>query len=167
MPDPIYLCATDTLLQQYYGDKIKELKDKAKNGASIGDFSRLPFCLLNNRIGDNIKKCFDEAGFSPKVYSTSAYLQISNSICFQGLATCFATRTSLHNLRGMIPDNVNIFPLHYGGEPMIQHSALIYHKDRYLSHYNQYFFDLILNYFRRLEQLPLDQLVASELKDYY
>lgn len=167
MSDQIYLCATDSLLEKYYGENVENLKKKARSGVDLKDFSKLPFCILKNRIGHNINRCFDEAGFSPKVYTTSAYLQINEFISFTGLAATFSTRTSLHNLRGKIPPDLNIFPLYYIGRPLTEKTCIIHHKDRYLCHYNQYFFELILNYFQKLEKLPIEKLVSAGLKYYY
>lgn len=167
MTDPIYLCVTDSLLKKYYSDDIDELKKTAASGTNLKEFSELPFCIMKNRVGHNIQKCFDEAGFTPKVYSTSAYIQINEFICFTGLAAAFSTRTSLHNLRGRIPPDLNIFPLYYKEAPLAEETCIIHHTDRYLCHYNQYFYELILNYFNRLASLPIEQLVTTGLKDYY
>ena len=62
--------------------------------ADVKDFSRLPFCILNNRMGQNIQKCFDEAGFVPNIYTTSAYVQISTSISLKGLAAASPPATA-------------------------------------------------------------------------
>ncbi|MGL6201146.1 MAG: LysR family transcriptional regulator [Lachnospiraceae bacterium] len=167
MLDQIYLCMTDSLLERYYGNKTEELKEKSKDGADLKNFSKLPFCILKNRFGNAISKCFEESGFTPKAYTSNTYVQINEFICFSGLAASFSTRTSLHNLRGRIPADLNIFPLIYKGKPISLQTNLVYHKDRYLCNYNRYFFDLISNYFQRLEQLPIDKLVTTGLKNYY
>lgn len=167
MTDQIYLCVTDSLLEKYYGDNVDQIKETARKGADIKHFSKLPFCILKNRLGNNINQCFIEAGFSPRVYTACTNLQISEFIGFTGLAAAFATRTSLHNLRGTIPTDLNVFPLYYKGKPLKEKICIINHEDRYLCHYNQYFFELILEYFQKLEQLPIKQLMTSGLKDYY
>ena len=161
MSDQIYLCAADTLLRKYYGDGTEDLKRKARNMADVKDFSRLPFCILNNRMGQNIQKCFDEAGFVPNIYTTSAYVQISTSIGLKGLAACFATRNSILNQKGEISEDINVFPLYCKGEPLLQQISVIHHKDRYLSTYTQYFQELILKYFHEVEQIPIEELVNS------
>lgn len=161
MSDQIYLCAADTLLRKYYGDGTEDLKRKARNMADVKDFSKLPFCILNNRMGQNIQKCFDEAGFVPNIYTTSAYVQISTSIGLKGLAACFATRNSILNQKGEISEDINVFPLYCKGEPLLQQISVIHHKDRYLSTYTQYFQELILKYFHEVEQIPIEELVNS------
>ena len=129
--------------------------------ADVKDFSRLPFCILNNRMGQNIQKCFDEAGFVPNIYTTSAYVQISTSIGLKGLAACFDTRNSILNQKGEISEDINVFPLFCKGEPLLQQISVIHHKDRYLSTYTQYFQELILKYFHEVEQIPIEELVNS------
>jgi len=167
MSDQIYLCVSDSLLEKYYSDNTKEIKEKAKQGVNLNDFSKLPFCILKNRIGNKINKCFDEAGFSPRIYTTCTNLQISEFIGFTGLAAAFATRTSLHNLRGAIPKDMNIFPLHYNNKPLAEITCIIQHEERYLRRYNLYFYELVLSYFQKLDQLSVEQLVTSGLKNYY
>lgn len=159
MSDQIYLCVTETLLRQYYGNEADELKRTARKGADVKNFSRLPFCILNNRMGQNIQKCFDEAGVVPDIYTTSEYVQISTSIGLKGLAACFATRTSLLNQKGDISEDVCVFPLSCKGQPLLQQISIIRHRDRYLSGYSQYFINLILEYFHTVEMLPIEQLV--------
>lgn len=167
MQDQIYLCVTDSLLRKYYGEEAYKIIEKSRVQANLNDFSRFPFSLLDNRMGKRIQKCFDEVGFSPNIYTTSTLIQISNSICFTGLSASFATRTSLHNCRGTVPKDVHFFPLYYHGSPLTQDAVIIRHKDRYLCHYSQYFFDLVTNYFKLLENLPIERLTSTGLKDFY
>lgn len=163
MSDQIYLCVTNALLLQYYGDQAEELKKKSRDGADIKDFSRLPFCMLNNRMGQSIKRCFDEAEVTPKVYTTSEYIQIGTSIGLTGLAACFATRTSLINQHEKVSDELNIFPLYRGPEPVLQEISIIHHKNRYLSSYSRCFMELVSAYFSRIEQLPIDRIGEAQV----
>lgn len=157
--DQIYLCVSDPLLKQHYGDKSEQLKESAKNGAVVSDFSLLPFCLHSNRLGYKLMECFDAGGVKPNTYLTSADTRITTSICFQGIAACFATQMRLINRRNDIPDNVNIFPVYHQGQPLVQSLSLIRRKDRYLSHYSKYFLDLLFRYFDELEHIRLDRKV--------
>lgn len=161
MSDQIYLCIADNLLEKYYNNDAEELKLKSYGGADLKNFSKLPFCMLNNRLGQNIWKCFEEAGFTPKTYTISSYLQIGTSIGFQGVAACFATRTSLLNLKGNIPKNINVFPLNYKSKHLVQEIFLIYRKDRYLSSYMQNFIELTQEYFNEIKQLSIRQIINS------
>ncbi|WMJ83713.1 LysR family transcriptional regulator [Oscillospiraceae bacterium LTW-04] len=159
MDDQVYLCVADSLLRQYYGDEIDDLKLSARNGANIKDFAKLPFCMLSNRMGRQIKQSFDEAGVTPKQYITSTYTQISSNLCLQRLAACFSSQMSLVNQQSLIPDDINIFPLYYRGEPMIQRLSLIRHKERYLSHYSKLFLELMFQYFSDVQQIRMDRSV--------
>lgn len=159
MNDQVYLCVADSLLQQYYGEGAEALKERAIRGACVKDFSRLPFCLLSNRMGRRIQECFAEAQVIPHAYLTSTYTQISTTVCFQRLAACFVSQMNLVNQRSLIPADINIFPLLYQNEPLIQHLSLIRHKDRYLSHFAKLFLDLVFRYFSEVEQIHLDHKV--------
>lgn len=158
MDDQIYFCVADTLLTAYYGDYAEELKEKSRNGANLHDFSKLPFCLLNNRMGQYIQQCFDEVNFTPKVFTTSSYVQITNAIGYKGIAAFFATRNSLLNTRSLLTNHINIFPLYYKDRPLQQRLMILHHKDRYLSSYSRYFLSLFIDYFQRAEKLPIQQL---------
>lgn len=162
MNDQIYLCVADSLLCTYYGrERAEELKKTAQHDASIKDFSQLPFCILSNRMGQQIQECFDEIRVTPKAYLTSTYTQISTTICFQRLAACFASQMSLVHQRSHIPDDINIFPLYHRGEPMIQRLSLIRHKERYLSHYSKFFLELLFQYFADTEQVHMERIVPG------
>lgn len=155
--DHVYLCVTDNLLRQYYGEETEVLKEKAITGANIADFARLPFCMHSNRLGHRLMACFEEGGVTPKTYLTSEDTRITTSVCFQGIAACFATQMRLINRLDDIPETLNIFPVHHRGEPLVQRLSLIRRKDRYLSHYSKYFLDLLFQYFDKLEHIRLDR----------
>lgn len=157
--DQVYLCVPDLLLKEYLGDAAEPLKFKALGGADVADFARLPFCLHENRLGHKLMECFEEGGVTPNIYLTSADTRITTSMCFQGIAACFATQMRLINRQGDIPDNINIFPIHHKGQPLAQRLSLIRRKDRYLSHYSKYFLDLLFQYFDELEHIRLERKV--------
>lgn len=159
MDDQVYLCVADSLLQEYYGDKADSLKACSANGAYLGNFSQLPFCLLENRIGEKIYECFAEAQIKPKAYITSTYTHISASICFQRLAAAFIPHVCLAEQRQQIPEDINIFPLLYNGQPLIQQVNLIRLQDRYLPRPIRYFEDLLSGYLRAVEQVHLERIV--------
>ena len=159
MDDQVYLCVSDELLRAHYGDEMERIKEKAIQGAYVEDFSKLPFCLYENRMGQQIHRCFDAANVKPHVYLTSTYTQIGITTCFQQLAACFASQLSLSSQQGNIPGDINIFPLFYHGTPVVQRLSLIRLKDRYLSHYSKYFLDLLGQYFSELEHAHLDRKV--------
>ncbi len=111
MDDHVYLCVADSLLQKYYGADAEALKKAAVHGASVKDFAKLPFCLLNNQMGELVRNCFDEAQIVPRPYITSTYTQLSTTVCFERLAAAFIPRTCLADQQDKIPGDINIFPL--------------------------------------------------------
>ncbi len=158
--DQVYLCVSDPLLKQYYGEDADALKESALRGANVADFAKLPFCLHSNRLGYKLMECFEEGGVTPKTYLTSADTRITTSLCFQGIAACFATQMRLINRQGDIPSNVNIFPVYHRGQPLVQQLSLIRRKDRYLSHYSKFFLELLFQYFDKLEHIRMDHKVS-------
>lgn len=159
MDDQVYLCVADSLLQRYYGETAAALKERAFHGTDVREFSRLPFCIFNNRMGWQINQCFEAANIIPRAYITSTYTQIGTTICFQRLAACFISQMSLVSQQKEIPADINIFPLHYKGQPLTQRLSLIRMKDRYLSHYSKFFLELLFQYFDGVEHIRLNRVV--------
>ena len=159
MDDQVYLCVADALLRSCYGEVAQELKERAVCGAEVGDFSELPFCIFDNRMGRQINQCFEAAGVIPRAYITSTYTQIGTAVCFQRLAACFISQMSLVSQRDEIPPDLNIFPLYYKGQPLSQRLSLIRMKDRYLSHYSKFFLEQLFQYFSCVEQVHMDRKV--------
>ena len=159
MDDQVYLCVADSLLKKYYGDQAASLKACSANGADLSNFSKLPFCLLENRLGEKIYECFSEAHITPWPYITSTYTHISASICFQRLAAAFIPHVCLAEQRQGIPEDINIFPLLHNGKPLIQQVNLIRLRDRYLPRPHRYFQDLLSGYLQAIEQVHLERIV--------
>ena len=162
MDDQVYLCVADSLLQKYYGEDAASLKERSRDGADVGNFSKLPFCLLENRIGEKINECFAEAQITPHAYITSTYTQISTSVCFARLAAAFIPHVCLAEQRRQIPKDINIFPLLQNGHPLMQPVNLIHLRDRYLTRSTRYFQDLLSGYLRAVEQVHLERVVETE-----
>lgn len=162
MDDQVYLCVADSLLQAYYGEEAASLKEHSAGGAYIRNFSRLPFCMLENRIGEKIYECFAEAQITPWAYITSTYTHISASICFQRLAAAFIPHVCLAEQRQEIPKDINIFPLYHNGHPLIQTVNLIRLRERYLPRSTRYFQDLLSGYLRAVEQVHLGRIVTTK-----
>lgn len=161
MDDRAYLCIADSLIQEYYGDESEEIKLRSENGARVRDFAKLPFCLLDNRIGERINECFAEDRIRPRPYIRSSYTQISSMICFRRLAAAFIPHVCLADQIDQIPDDVNIFPLLYNDKPLIQKVNLIHLKGRYRPHYFRFFHELLFSFYRDLEHLQLSRIVKN------
>ena len=162
MDDQVYLCVAEALLREYYGAEAAPLKERSRDGASVGNFSKLPFCMLENRIGEKINECFAEAQITPWPYITSTYTQISASICFDRLTAAFIPHVYLAEQRKEIPADINIFPLLQNGHPLMQSVNLIHLRDRYLTRSTRYFQDLLSGYLRAVEQVHLERVVEAE-----
>lgn len=159
MDDQVYLCVADSLLQNCYGEAVQTLKKRSIAGADVKDFAKLPFCIFENRMGRQINQCFEAANIVPRAYITSTYTQIGVTVCFQRLSSCFISQMSLVNQQKDIPEDINIFPLHYKGQPLTQRLSLIRTKDRYLSHYSKYFLNLLFQYFNDVERVHMERIV--------
>lgn len=161
MEDQIYLCVADPLLREYCGEETEAIKRRSLSGASVGDFARLPFCILTNNMGERIHQCFEECGVQPRTRLTSSYTYICTTVGFQGNAAFFATQANLIARQSEIPADMNIFPLLLHGEPMFLHISLLRHKQRYLTHYAKFFRELITSYCAAAEQAPISRLSKS------
>lgn len=157
MDDMIYICVTENLLREYYGDDAEKLKKRSVYGADLKDFKELPFFMMNNRIGYEIKSYFDSSGIKYRAYMTGSRIELAMLICFRGIAAGFLPQTKLADEINSIPDNINIFPLFRDGLPMKQSLSLIHHKDRYLPGYVKYFDELIIQYFSELELVKVQR----------
>ena len=162
MDDQIFLCVSDPLLKKYYGDEAEELKARSLNGANVGDFAQLPFCIMNNYMGERIHKCFEECGIVPRTRMTSSYSFISTTVGFQGSAAFFTSHVNLNHRQNEIPDNMNIFPLLCEGQPMFLHISLLRHRQRYLTHYAKYFRELLESYCAAVEHTPVARLAYTQ-----
>lgn len=143
--DPVYFCVSDKLLRQCYGDEMYALRERAMNGADLADFGRLPFLIVSplGRMGRRIARCFDDAGYEPRVYLKAGYTTIMAPVCNAGLAGCFTSHMNLARWHYNISDDVNIFPLYFRGEPVLLKLYVIYSKQRYLNHHCRRFIDLL------------------------
>ncbi len=163
MKDITYFCIRDDLLQKYCGDRTEAFKAKAESGLELLDISpRIPFCMLDTAIGHEIRSYLDEASIRPTVYATSSDIEVSYSICCDGLAGSFISQMRLARHQGSIPDDINIFPLLYRGKPIYQHLVLARHKDRYLSHYAKYFLELLFQLFSETEELRMTHKAPAQ-----
>lgn len=161
MEDHVYLCVADSLMQQYYGEDAEPIKQAAQHGANVKDFAKLPFCMLNNRLGDMVHECFQEAHVTPWACINNTFSQLSTDICFQRLAASFIPQALLVDQRDAIPEDINIFPLLFHGEPMVQQLSLIRRKDRYLSHFFKFFLDLLFQHYSEVEHTRLGHIAQG------
>ena len=162
MQDQIYLCVADPLLRQHYGDEAEEIKARSLQGALLKDFAKLPFCIFTNNMGQRIHACFEEAGYSPRTLLTTTHTHICTTIGFQGKIAFFATQANLIGRRTEIPEDLNIFPLLFRGNPVSLRVSLLRHRMRYLTHFSKYFLELLSDYTADAEQTPISRVAAPQ-----
>lgn len=151
MYDQLYICVPNNLLLKFYGDSVLEKRKEFVKGVSVKEFKELPFLVLDNRLGRQVRACFEEANFKPNVYIDGPYLQITTSIGFTGVGAFFNSRLSLISRKNEIPKNMNIFPLLLNDEPIFQNISLISNKERYPTRFLDSFSDMIVGFFANVE----------------
>ena len=166
MQDQIYLCVADPLLRRHYGDEAEEIKARSVRGASLKDFSKLPFSIFTNSMGQRIHTCFEEAGYAPRTLMTTEHMQICTTIGFQGAMAFFATQANLISRQAEIPADMNIFPLLCHEEPMYLRVSLVRHRQRYLTRFSKYFLELLSGYGAAAEQTPISRTASPEVLQY-
>lgn len=155
MYDQVYLCVTDKLLHKYFGNKTEDIIHKSLNHANIADFSPLPFCILDNQLGQDIQQCFYEANIIPKIYLKNNHINLETSIGFTGIAAFFSNHTSLLIQKKSITDPIHVFPLYHKSKPLVQDIRIIHRKDQYMTSYCRYFYELLQKRATYLESQPL------------
>ena len=157
LSNQLYLCVSDRLLQQYYGNQAEMIKLRSRNGAHLADFSKLPFLIITppNHLGTILANCFEEAGYLPRIYLQMDHLRLSETLASKALCAAFTTTTPLNTSRNQMARDVNIFPLLYKEKPVFHRLYLAYYEKRYHPKYVLYFIQLIKNYFSQIEDTDL------------
>ena len=164
MEDKVYLCISEKLLKKTYGKESRAKKEKALHGAYVEDFKELPFSIVSppNILGVSISKCFEEAGFAPKVYFSSSTTGITSAICSNGLSACFLSQLSIANSPDALTKAVNIFPLMYEGTFVYHKRYLVHHTKHYMTQYMLRFQELITDYFTSISEANLARVSKSK-----
>ena len=78
--EQVYLCVPESLLRQYYSpDEVRGIKLRSLQGASVRDFARLPFALMDNRLGQRMREYFTREQVHPAVPFTGT--AATSSLC--------------------------------------------------------------------------------------
>ena len=158
--DPIYLCVPENLLQEHYTpQQAEELKRRSAQGAHIGDFARLPFALMTNRLGKRLQECCQREHVTLFAPFTGPSTSQIIPLCATGVTACFCSHLSLVEAGSRLGNQMNIFPLLDGGEPIVQRLSLLRHRQRYLTHFSKYFMDLLFQTAARVEQVHISRVV--------
>lgn len=164
MEEQIYVCVPDRLFRQTYGEKADELAQKCISGTDIRDLAELPFYLINNRLGRDIRQCFEDYDIRPNVPMIAPYMQLTASVGFYGKAAFFSTQVGMNSRKEEVPEDLNIFPLYRGGEPLQHRLFLLRHKRRYLPGYTRYFLELIRNYYSDIQKIHIERFARPVLE---
>ena len=156
--EQIYLCVPAPLLTKTYGEKASEIARKSVHGADIRDFAELPFYLIDNRLGRDIRQCFEDYDIKPNVPMTAPYMQLTASIGFLGSAAFFSTQMGITSRETEVPSDLHIFPMYRKGEPLLHKLFLLRHKRRYLPGYTRYFLEMIRKYYSDIQKLQIERI---------
>ena len=150
MDDQIMMCVDDTLLKKHYKDEKESLISAAIKGTDLRAFSKLPFCIQNNLLGNTIRDCFENVSVKPHIYAQCQYNSLSVALGISGVAACFTTQMDLASRKDHLPESLNVFPVLRSGKPIYQHIFLIQHSDAYLTKYAKRFQELLIEHFKNL-----------------
>ena len=155
--DIAYLCVRKSLLEQYYGENADKIIQRSSEHLQLADFSSLPFCPLQTRVGNRITEGFSDAHFQPKCYMrTTDVLIVLDAFCTQPMAG-FSTHSVLVRYKKRLPEDLLIFPYEYKGKTLKSSFYLCHHKERYLADYAVCFSELVRSFFTRIASInPLE-----------
>ena len=161
LSNQVYLLAADRLLRTCYGDDLRRIKTKARRGAHLADFLKLPFYIITppNHLGTIISNCFKEAGATPRIYLQSAQMRMSTQIASKALAATFTTSMPLITEREQLAEDVNVFHLLYKDNIVYHNLYLSYNENHYIPKYIHYFIGLIKEYFYNVNAMDLTRIV--------
>jgi len=163
LDDPLYMCVSNKLLYDYYGDKAEALKRKAAHGANLADFAKLPFYVIQtkSRLGRLISKAFLDANVHPNIYLTTTYTTMALSVCNKNMAACFITQMNLNSWIDKANKNINIFPVYTKGKQVSLSLYLSTYSHSYQPTYVKYFSQLIKEHFNKLLAKPLNRIAPT------
>jgi len=161
--DRVYVCMRRSLLKQYCGEDCDRLIEQTKNGVDPLVFKDLPLCILDNHLGSRIMKHYQESGVEPHEFISCTYINLGLLISLKGAAACFATHSSLLQMRSEnIPNDYLVFPIKTGRELISQQIYLIYLKDRYLNRYMRRYIELLKDYYHEVELSPVEKVLSTD-----
>lgn len=147
--DRVYLAVSDGLLRQYYpGEEAEKLMQYSRLGAHLSDFSRLPYCLPTNRMGDAIRRTFIEEGVTPDVRVTTTYMRPCAWTGYRGMMASFVCDIILRSFDYALPPDVHLFPVLSRSVPLTQELFLIHNASLYPSRYVLRFSELMQEIYR-------------------
>ena len=162
LDEKLYLCVSDRLLKKHVRN-LKSLKEKSFEKVNLKDFSKVPFLLYtqDNRIRSLINESFKEADVRPNDYIETGYSRIALSICNKAIAAVFISQMNIKRWMEEFDDDINIFPLYSGDEPVTLGIYAIKNKNRYITKYAKRFVDLLEEYFNSFNAEKLERIAKK------
>lgn len=162
LDEKLYLCVSDRLLKKHVRN-LKSLKEKSFEKVNLKDFSKVPFLLYtqDNRIRSLINESFKEADVRPNDYIETGYSRIALSICNKAIAAVFISQMNIKRWMEEFDDDINIFPLYSGDEPVTLGIYAIKNKNRYITKYAKRFVDLLEEYFNSFHAEKLERIAKK------
>lgn len=162
LDEKLYLCVSDRLLKKHVRN-LKSLKEKSFEKVNLKDFSKVPFLLYtqDNRIRSLINESFKEADVRPNDYIETGYSRIALSICNKAIAAVFISQMNIKRWLDEFDDDINIFPLYSGDEPVTLGIYAIKNKNRYITKYAKRFVDLLEEYFNSFHAEKLERIAKK------
>ena len=162
LDEKLYLCVSDRLLKKHVRN-LKSLKEKSFEKVNLKDFSKVPFLLYtqDNRIRSLINESFKEADVRPNDYIETGYSRIALSICNKAIAAVFISQMNIKKWMDEFDDDINIFPLYFGDEPVTLGIYAIKNKNRYITKYAKRFVDLLEEYFNSFHAEKLERIAKK------
>lgn len=162
LDEKLYLCVSDRLLKKHVKN-LKSLKEKSFEKVNLKDFSKVPFLLYtqDNRIRSLINESFKEADVRPNDYIETGYSRIALSICNKAIAAVFISQMNIKRWLEEFDDDINIFPLYSGDEPVTLGIYAIKNKNRYITKYAKRFVDLLEEYFNSFHAEKLERIAKK------
>lgn len=162
LQDHVYFCAANSLLREYYSDtELFAIKEKAKTGVQVKDIARVPFSMMSNRLGRQIRNLFLRDGITPTVYFTCQGSAQAIPLCVRGVTACFCTHMALADNSDILGKQINVFPLLDQDIPVTQTLSLLRYRQRYLPHYFKYFIELLTKFCENQEMLHISRIVSD------
>lgn len=162
LDEKLYLCVSDRLLKKHVRN-LKSLKEKSFEKVNLKDFSKVPFLLYtqDNRIRSLINESFKEADVRPNDYIETGYSRIALSICNKAIAAVFISQMNIKKWMDEFDDDINIFPLYFGDEPVTLGIYAIKNKNRYITKYAKRFVALLEEYFNSFHAEKLERIAKK------
>lgn len=148
--DTLYVMVSYILLEKYYGEDTEQLVSRARSGASLKDFSALPF--INVRSSNISMDAFIRAGCQPNFLITTSYPLFAQPNLYEDVAASIITRTIYLHVRDHVTTKMLFFPIDTPESMPLHDIAFIRHRRKYLSHYGQHFLDITAEYFKELNE---------------